>query len=118
MITRENVFEFVKNEYGVIPDYPWEKYSNYAALRHKDSQKWFGLVMDITSDKLGLQTEETIDVINLKVRKEFIGPLRKKKGIYPAYHMDKSNWVTINLKEVNTINQIKDLIAESYELTT
>ncbi len=74
--------------------------------------------MDITSDKIGLNTDEHIDVINLKVRKEFIGPIRKKEGFYRAYHMDKSNWITINLKEINTINDIKDLIAESYELTT
>ncbi|WP_241966450.1 MmcQ/YjbR family DNA-binding protein [Staphylococcus nepalensis] len=72
----------------------------------------------MSADKLALQSTETIDVINLKVRKELIGPLRKKEGIYPAYHMDKSNWITINLKETNTMNQIKDLIAESYELTT
>lgn len=74
--------------------------------------------MDITSDKIGLNTDEHIDVINLKVRKEFIGPIRKKEGFYRAYHMDKSNWITINLKEINTINEIKDLIAVSYELTT
>lgn len=74
--------------------------------------------MDMSADKLALQSTETIDVINLKVRKELIGPLRKKEGIYPAYHMDKSNWITINLKETNTMNQIKDLIADSYELTT
>lgn len=74
--------------------------------------------MDITYDKIGLNTDEHIDVINLKVRKEFIGPIRKKEGFYRAYHMDKSNWITINLKEINTINEIKDLIAESYELTT
>ncbi|MEN1895553.1 MmcQ/YjbR family DNA-binding protein [Lacrimispora indolis] len=72
----------------------------------------------MSADKLALQSTETIDVINLKVRKELIGPLRKKEGIYPAYHMDKSNWITINLKETNTMNQIKDLIAVSYELTT
>lgn len=74
--------------------------------------------MDMSADKLALQSTETIDVINLKVRKELIGPLRKKEGIYPAYHMDKPNWITINLKETNTMNQIKDLIADSYELTT
>ncbi|WP_210617454.1 MmcQ/YjbR family DNA-binding protein [Mammaliicoccus lentus] len=118
MIKREEVFDFVKDKYNIKPDYPWEKYYNYAALRHKDNKKWFGLVMDITSDKIGLNTDEHIDVINLKVRKEFIGPLRKKEGFYRAYHMDKSNWITINLKEINTINEIKDLIAESYELTT
>ncbi|MES3702737.1 MmcQ/YjbR family DNA-binding protein [Staphylococcus arlettae] len=31
--------------------------------------------------------------------------------------MSKANWVTINLNEIHNINQIKDLIAESYELT-
>lgn len=117
MVKREEVFDFVKDTYNIIPDYPWDTYSNYAALRHDDNKKWFGLVMDITADKLGLESDEKVDVINLKVRKEFIGPLRKKEGFYPAYHMDKSNWITINLKEINSINQIKDLIAESYELT-
>ncbi|MGY0683482.1 MmcQ/YjbR family DNA-binding protein [Mammaliicoccus sciuri] len=117
MITRKKVFDFVKNEYQVLPDYPWKSHSNYAVLRHKDSGKWFCLLMDITSDKLGLQTSEKIDVINLKISKEFIGPLRKKEGIYPAYHMDKSNWVTISLNEFDKLNEIKDLIDESYELT-
>ncbi|AYW46726.1 MmcQ/YjbR family DNA-binding protein [Tetragenococcus koreensis] len=118
MISREEVFEFIKENYNVKPDYPWKIYSNYAALRHNDNKKWFGLVMNITEDKLGLAEDEEIDILNLKVRKEFIGPLRKRGGIYPAYHMDKSNWVSINLNEVNSINHIKDLIAESYELTT
>lgn len=117
MINREQVIAFIKEAYGVEPDYPWETYANYAAFRHKDNHKWFALVMDITSDKLGIESTETIDVINLKARKEFIGPLRQKSGIYLAYHMDKANWITVNLNEVNTMNQIKDLIAESYELT-
>ncbi|NWK85421.1 MmcQ/YjbR family DNA-binding protein [Staphylococcus sp. GSSP0090] len=117
MITREQVFTFIKKAYGVEPDYPWEKYTNYAAFRHKDNRKWFALVMDITSDKLGIESTVRIDVINLKARKEFIGPLRQKSGVYPAYHMDKANWITVNLNEVNTMNQIKDLIAKSYELT-
>lgn len=73
--------------------------------------------MDITEDKLGLEGNETIDVLNLKARKEFIGPLRKQDGIYQAYHMDKANWVSINLNEINSVNHIKDLIAESYGLT-
>ncbi|AYW47140.1 hypothetical protein C7K38_01375 [Tetragenococcus osmophilus] len=117
MVTREKVFAFVEENYNVTPDYPWKTYSNYAALRHNNNEKWFGLIMDITKDKLGLTGYEKIDVLNLKVRKEFIGPLRQKKGIYQAYHMDKSNWVSINLSEVNSMNQIKDLVAESYELT-
>lgn len=118
MVTREEIFKFVQNKYGVEPDYPWEKYSNYAALRHDNNGKWFGLIMYITGDKLNLNHNDDIDVINLKVHQEFIGSLRKKKGIYTAYYMDKSNWVSINLDEIQSLEVISDLIEESYELTT
>lgn len=117
MLDREEVFNYVNRKYDVKPDYPWKTYSNFAALRHKANKKWFALVMNIAQDKLGLDGSDEIDVLNLKIRQEFIGPLRKKEGFYKAYHMDKSNWISINLNEINSINHIKDLIAESYELT-
>ena len=28
--------------FDIKPDYPWEKFPDYAALRHKENQKWFG----------------------------------------------------------------------------
>lgn len=117
MLKRKDIFEFISERYNIKPDYPWKKYSDYAALRHRDNEKWFALIMNITGDKIGLDNEGEIDVLNLKAREEFIGPLRKQEGIYKAYHMDKSNWITINLNEINSINSIKDLIAESFELT-
>lgn len=118
MLKRDDIFDFVSEKYDIKPDYPWEKYNDYTTLRHHDNEKWFALIMNITGDKIGLDNEDEIDVLNLKAREEFIGPLRKQKGIYEAYHMDKSNWVTINLNEIASINKIKDLIAESFELTT
>lgn len=114
---REDIFDFASERYDVKPEYPWKENTAYAVLRHSDSEKWFALVMDITADKLGLNSDEEIDVLNIKVRKEFVGPLRAKKGIYRAYHMDKNNWVSINLNEVKKTEEIQDLIAESYELT-
>lgn len=104
MINREEVFSFIEEKYDIKPDYPWKTYSNYAALRHESDRKWFALIMDISEDKLGLDGDKVIDVVNLKVRKEFIGPLRKQEGIYKAYHMDKANWVSINLNEIDSIN--------------
>ncbi|WP_040983680.1 MmcQ/YjbR family DNA-binding protein [Oceanobacillus jeddahense] len=101
----------------VKPDYPWEKFPNFAALRHKDNKKWFGLIMNITEDKLGIKNDRKIDVLNVKARKEFIGSLRKNENIYPAYHMDKDNWVSIVLDYTKDLDDIRDLIAESYELT-
>ena len=117
MITREAVLTYIKEQYGAVPDYPWQKYPNFAVLRHADNQKWFALMMDITADKLGMESDEIIDVINLKVEKELIGALRKKKGVYPAYHMNKATWVTVHLEEIESAETLKELIADSYELT-
>lgn len=95
MISRDDIFKYIQNKYKVEPDYPWVKYANFAALRHKDSGKWFGLIMDITGDKLGIKSNKKINVLNVKVRKEMIGSLRELENVYPAYHMDKNNWVSI-----------------------
>jgi len=73
--------------------------------------------MNITEDKLGLKSFEEVDVLNVKVDKAFIGPLTKKKGIYKAYHMNKTTWITINLREISNLHYITDLIDESFELT-
>ncbi|MGX8791881.1 MmcQ/YjbR family DNA-binding protein [Oceanobacillus sp. M60] len=118
MLKRKDIFEYVKERCDVKPDYPWEKSLNFAALRHKNNEKWFGLIMDITEDKLGIKNDRKIDVLNVKARKEFIGSLRKNENIYPAYHMDKNNWVSIVLDYTKDLDDIRDLIAESYELTT
>ncbi|GLO65685.1 MmcQ/YjbR family DNA-binding protein [Oceanobacillus kimchii] len=118
MINREDVFKYTQNKYKVEPDYPWEKHSNFAALRHKDSGKWFGLIMDITEDKLGINANKKINVLNVKVRKEMIGSLRELENVFPAYHMDKNNWVSIVLDYTENLDDIKGLIEESYELTS
>lgn len=88
MLKRDDILDFISERYNIKPDYPWVKYSDYTALRHHDNEKWFALIMNITGDKIGLDNEEEIDVLNLKARREFIGPLRKQKGIYETYHMD------------------------------
>ncbi|UXR69227.1 MULTISPECIES: MmcQ/YjbR family DNA-binding protein [unclassified Staphylococcus] len=117
MITREQVLSYVQQQYGVIPDYPWEKYPNYVALRHQKNGKWFALIMDITADKLGIDSDKVIDVVNVKVEKEFIGSLRQKQGVYEAYHMNKANWVTLYLEELRSIDELIEFIEASYQLT-
>lgn len=114
LISREEVFNYIENKYKVKPDYPWKKYSNFAALRHKDNGKWFGLMMDIIEDKLGINANQKIN----EVRKEMIGSLRELDNVYPAYHMDKNNWVSIVLDYTKNLSEIEDLIKESFELTT
>lgn len=66
MITRDDIFRHVKEKYGTLPDYPWKRFPNYAVLRHGFKGKWYGLVMDVPPEKLGLDGKERIDILDLK----------------------------------------------------
>lgn len=112
---RQTVFEWIKRKYGTDPDYPW-KDSN-AVLRHRETKKWFALIMEVGRDKLGLPGEGTVDVMNVKCDPMLIGSLRTQPGFLPAYHMNKDQWISILLDGTAPEEEIKSLIAMSYELT-
>ena len=42
--------------------------------------------------------------------------LLEKKGYFPAYHMDKKNWISVELSENIDKNEILKLIDNSYNL--
>ncbi len=113
---REKIFEYVKEEYNTIPEYLWDKYPLYAVLKHSNN-KWYGIIMNISKEKLGLEGKEEIDIMDVKCHPEMIGGLRLKKGFLPAYHMNKEHWITIILDGSVESEKIKELIDLSYEST-
>jgi predicted DNA-binding protein (MmcQ/YjbR family) len=74
--------------------------------------------MNVPGTKLGLKTEADVDVLEVKIRPEHIGSLRKKEGILPAYHMNKEHWISIVLSGPLSPKEIHDLLSESHKLTT
>ena len=115
-MTREELFQWVKQEYGTEAEYPW-KDSN-AVLRRADNNKWYGVILSVAGSKLGLEDDNIIDVINLKSDPMLIGSLRGQKGYFPAYHMNKEKWVSILLCGPVADDEIKELIEFSYQLTS
>ena len=81
-MTREELFQWVKQEYGTEAEYPW-KDSN-AVLRRADNDKWYGVILSVAGSKLGLEDDNIIYVINLKSDPMLIGSLRGQKGYFPA----------------------------------
>lgn len=114
-MTRQEVFDYVKKTYGTEPDYPWM--DDNAVLRHADNNKWYGLVMAVGRDKLGLSGDGTVDVLNVKCDPMLAGSLRQQDGFHPAYHMNKDKWLTARLDGSASDDEIKSLIDLSYELT-
>lgn len=114
---RSDLFRYVEETYGTRPDYPWAGTHEHGVLRHKHGKKWYGLFMTLPASKLGLPYDTPIEVINLKVRPEYIGSLRMKPGIFPGYHMNKNHWVSVMLEGHLSREEITGLIDESHALT-
>lgn len=115
---REEIEKYINENYDAIQEYPWEKYPKFTTFKHSNNKKWFALIADVSYEKLKIQKEGIVDVINLKNIPEMIGSLRKDNGILPAYHMNKEHWITILLDGSVPKQKIYDLIDISYELTS
>lgn len=95
-----------------------DRYPSYAVFRHKDNKKWFALVATISSKSLGLKEDKTIDVVNLKFDKNQTHDFAETNDhIFPAYHMNKNNWITILLDGTLPNEMIFNLIEKSFLLS-
>ena len=112
---RGQVLSYGKQQYGTIPDYPWQ--DGNAVLRHKENNKWYALIIEVDKGKLGLTEDGLVDIINVKCDPLLIGPLRMRPGFHPAYHMNKDKWISIRLDGSVSEDEIKKLIYLSFQLT-
>ena len=113
------VVNHIKSEYGVSPEFLWpDRYPSYAIFRHDNNKKWFALVATISSKSLGLKEDKAIDIINLKFDKNQTHDFAETSDhIFPAYHMNKNNWITIWLDGTLPNRLIFELIKKSYLLS-
>ena len=114
-MTRQELFTWIRQQYGTEPEYPWHDWN--AVLRHNDNNKWYGVVLEVSADKLGLPKAGIVDVLNVKSDPLLIGSLRRQDGYFPAYHMNKEKWLSIQLGKPELDDAIKDLLSLSYALT-
>ena len=116
-MNRSQLDKYITDKYGVTAERLFEKNPGVQAYRHNDTKKWFAMIMDIPKSRLGLGVQDIIDVVNLKCDPLLIGSLRMEQGFYPAYHMNKENWITVALDGSAPDDKIKMLVDMSYELT-
>lgn len=116
-MNRAELKQHILNTYGTEPDSPWIKYPDFEVFRHGNNKKWFALVMNIPKNRIGLTGTDIIDVVNLKCDPLLLGSVRGEPGIFPAYHMNKENWVTVALNGSAQDETIKMLLDVSFDLT-
>ena len=116
-MNRNEFINYVQTAYGVKGDNPWQKDPESTVFRHIGNRKWFALVMRVKRSSLGLNGEELIDIVNFKCDKVMVGSALGNNGFYPAYHMNKENWITVALDERVPDEKLRMLVDMSYELT-
>lgn len=114
---RYDVIDYAKRRYKTQPEYLWKSIPGYAVLRHADNRKWYGLIMNIPTWKLGMTGNGTIDILEIKCDPKLIISLLNNKGIRPAYHMKHGGWISVLLDGSVDKKQIFSLLDMSYELT-
>lgn len=114
-MTREELCQWVQRQYGVQPEYPWK--DENGVLRHEENRKWFAVILRVAGDRIGLLSDEPVDVVNVKSDPALIGVLRTRDGFFPAYHMNKEKWISIRLGDPGLDEEIRSLLDMSYQLT-
>ena len=115
-MTKQEFFNMCLDTYGTEPDYPFDEDFETAVLRHGDNRKWYAIVMKVSRRKFGLESDEIIDVVNLKLPTEMFGSFGAADGVYPAYHMNKLHWISVLLPDAPE-DVVAFLVNASFEAT-
>lgn len=114
---RESILKLCADAFGTIPDYPFAGDFSTAVLRHGDSRKWYAVIMNVPRRVLGVLDEGYVDIMNVKVDPRMMGSMLSEKGIFPAFHMSKSCWVSVLLDGSVNEDTAFFLLQNSFHLT-
>lgn len=113
---RNKIIAYVGQKYQTKPEYPWLDSPDAFTLKTNTKKKWYGLVMNVSYQTLGLKGTGKVDVINLKNTPDKIEKSIDQKHFFKAYHMNKKHWMTILLDNQLDMEELKKLIDESYQI--
>lgn len=115
-MTKQSFLAYCLSTYGTSPDYPFDEDFETAVLRHNDNRKWYAVVMKVSRRKFGFESDEVVDVVNLKLPTEMFDSFGSADGVYPAYHMNKLHWISVLLPDASD-DVVKLLLNVSFEAT-
>ena len=70
----------------------------------------------VSRRKFGFDSNEVIDVVNLKLPTELFGSFGPADGVYPAYRMTTLHWISVLLPDAPE-DVVRFLVNVSFEVT-
>lgn len=111
----KEVMELITETYNDKPEFLFMD-SDTAVFRKGERKKWYAVIMTISKRKLGLSSDDMVEVLNVKLNPDEIALLTDRVSYFPAYHMNKKHWCTIPLDGTLDIDEICFRIGQSYDL--
>lgn len=108
------VIDFAWKTLKTAPEFLWAKFPMNAVLRRPDNRKWYALLVRLDRKKLHLSGDGTAEAMVLKLNPPLIDILLSRPGFLPAYHMNKTNWITVLLDGSVITADIFELLRYSY----
>ncbi len=113
----QEIIKYIKQKYNDELEFLWKKFDDNAICRNKQNNKWYAVFLKISENKLGLESDNQIEIIDLRYEKDKIGNILDNKKVFPGYHMNKKSWITMKLDNSLATSAIYDLIDNSYKLS-
>lgn len=108
------VIKYIKDKYNDELEFLWEKFDENAIWRNKETNKWYAALLKVPENKINNQSDEIVEIIDLKYPKEDITSIIDNKTIFPGYHMNKKHWITIILNDSLATEEIYKYIDISH----
>lgn len=114
---KDKILEYIRETYNAEVEYLWASTPENGALRNPNNGKWFAvLIGNLPKYKLGVKSDETSDVLNLKCDPMLTCSFVDDKRIFKGYHMNKEHWISVLLDGSVAFDGICMLVNMSYEL--
>lgn len=110
----KEIISYITNKYGDELEYLWPKFPKNAIWRRKDNKKWYAILMVVPKRRLKIDSDDEIEIIDLRANEVEIEELIDNKTIFEGYHMNKKNWITICLNYSVSSKKLFEFIDKSY----
>ena len=110
------IIAYLSEKYRNKPEFLWKKFPENAIFRRTDTNKWYAVLLTLPKRKLGINSDETVEILDLRIDPEQIAYMVDNKKYFPGYHMNKKHWITICLDGTVAMDEIFRKIDDSYLL--
>lgn len=116
------IIAYIAEKYGDELEFLWRRFPSNAIWRNRVNHKWYAVLLIIPQSKLGILDREypdkPVEILDLRFYKnEALDFAASQPNVYPGYHMNKNNWITIILDDTTSTSKIQDLIDLSYQIS-